>query len=340
VAGAAVAASLGWAWWPDGGNYRPIQAYERGTVLDAIPASLVSPSGSGLQEGRTARADQAVWVSPSQLPTPDEPQLALVLVPASEAASGEAGSGTAIGAPESPAWVFPFAPPGAPGDGDNQALAVNTGDGSTVYDVAFALVWADDGAVTSTNEAYALASCRDCRTVAVGFQVVLVLGQADVVVPQNLSAAVNYSCVQCLTYALAMQLVVTLPSGLSATAMEELTALWEEIAAFGQRIQDVPLDRIQAELAAYEAAILDIIEQDAADAGAPGVTPDVDSTTAPTSTPTASASATGRTTSTPTVPTGVDPTTPSVTSSEPAPSPSQFTQGPSSTETSTASPTG
>ena len=46
------------------------------------------------------------------------------------------------------------------------------------------------------NEAYALASCRDCRTVAVAFQVVLVVGSVDVVVPQNLAAAVNYACVR------------------------------------------------------------------------------------------------------------------------------------------------
>ena len=36
----------------------------------------------------------------------------------------------------------------------------------------------------------------DCRTVAVAFQVVLVVGSVDVVVPQNLSAAVNYACVR------------------------------------------------------------------------------------------------------------------------------------------------
>ena len=62
----------------------------------------------------------------------------------------------------------------------------------SVYDVAFALVWADGTSdVQNTNEAYALASCSACTTVAVGFQVVLVLGQANVVVPENLSAAVN-----------------------------------------------------------------------------------------------------------------------------------------------------
>lgn len=107
--------------------------------------------------------------------------------------------------------MFPFDKPAAPEEGGNQSLAVNTKDGSVVYDVAFALVWAEDGDdVRNTNEAYAFASCKDCAAVAVGFQVVLIVGQADVVVPENLSAAANYNCLRCLTYALASQLVLTL----------------------------------------------------------------------------------------------------------------------------------
>ena len=63
-----------------------------------------------------------------------------------------------------PTWVFPFDRPLPPAEGDNQALAVNTEDGSVLYDVTFALVWADEDTVVNTNEAYAFASCRDCRT--------------------------------------------------------------------------------------------------------------------------------------------------------------------------------
>jgi putative peptide zinc metalloprotease protein len=47
-------------------------------------------------------------------------------------------------------WVFPFDPPAPPGEGDNQALAVNTTDGSTVYDMAIAVVWVPT-AVRSTT---------------------------------------------------------------------------------------------------------------------------------------------------------------------------------------------
>jgi putative peptide zinc metalloprotease protein len=41
-------------------------------------------------------------------------------------------------------WVFPFDPPVPPGEGDNLALAVNTVDGTVVYDVAIAGVWVTD----------------------------------------------------------------------------------------------------------------------------------------------------------------------------------------------------
>ena len=134
----------------------------------------------------------------------------------------------------------PVRPPAAPGEGDNQALAVNTTDGGTLYDVAFALVYADEDTVLNTNEAYALASCTGCQTVAVAFQVVLVLGEANVVVPQNLSAAVNYACVQCVTYALATQLVLTVSGPLGADTTAWLAQLWKELEAFGRSIKDLP----------------------------------------------------------------------------------------------------
>ncbi|WP_244250857.1 hypothetical protein [Arthrobacter crystallopoietes] len=305
AAAAAVLAGLAWAWWPDDGAYRPVQPYERGTLFDAT-ASLTSASSVGLAEGRAGQTVTA-WPSGTDLPTAENPQLAMVLVPRdNQAGSSETGSAetsedqandgdsgaTAVEpatADAPPSWVFPFDRPLAPEDDGNQALAVNTEDGSVVYDVAFALVWAEDGPVDATNEAYAFASCRDCTAVAVGFQVVLILGQADVVVPQNLSAAANYNCVDCLTYALASQLVLTLDGPLSEAGMDELTALWEEIAAYGRSLEDVPLDEIQSRLNDYKARILGIIEKDDATSGGSSSTEaesdadtDVDSDTQPT----------------------------------------------------------
>ena len=164
-------------------------------------------------------------------------------------------------APQS--WVFPFNKPLAPGEGDNQSMAVNTTDNTVQYDVAFALVWIDDDSpAMNKNEAYAFASCTNCAAVAVGFQIVLVTGDNHVAVPQNISAAVNSDCVNCLTYALATQLFVTLDGPLSEAGTQQISALWQEIAAFGTHITEVPLSEIRSRLTAYETQILEIIEKE------------------------------------------------------------------------------
>ena len=286
VAAAAVAAGLAWAWWPTPENYRPVQPYERGTLFDAAASITPAAAVTGLAEGTSGQMT-TLWPEGTELPTRDQPQLAMVLVPHQEhpgtttapssdpdttgTAPAETGDddetadgdeGTASLPSPAPSWVFPFDKPPAPAEDGNQALAVNTEDGSVVYDVAFALVWADGGPVDTRNEAYAFASCTDCAAIAVGFQVVLILGQANVIVPENLSAAVNYNCVECLTYALASQLVVTLDGPLSEAGMAELATLWEEIAEFGRSLQNVPLSEIQERLNVYKTQILDIIQRD------------------------------------------------------------------------------
>jgi putative peptide zinc metalloprotease protein len=189
------------------------------------------------------------------------------------------GGQAQAGGKAQPTWVFPFNRPLPPGEGGNQAMAVNTTDGSTLYDVAFALVWADGNTVANTNEAYALASCTGCQTVAVAFQVVLILGNAHVVVPKNVAAAVNYSCVQCVTQALATQLVVTLSGPLSAQSTADLAALWKEISTFGASIQGVPLSELQERLTDFERQILAVVQKDPA-----WVTPDAGNAPVPAAT--------------------------------------------------------
>jgi putative peptide zinc metalloprotease protein len=261
----ALLAGLAWAWWPDGGTYRPVQPYERGTLADAT-ASVLQPSGTALREGQSGMT-VALWPAGAEMPTRENPQLSMVLVPASgteaSAPSGSLASTPAAAAGPSPSWVFPFDRPDTPEPDGNQALAVNTTDGSVAYSVAFALVWAEDGEPVDTiNEAYAFASCTGCAAVAVGFQVVLVVGQVDVVVPENLAAAANYNCLQCLTYALASQLVLTLDGPLSEDGMARLTALWAEIAEYGRNIQNVPLSEIQSKLSGYKEQIAALIRAD------------------------------------------------------------------------------
>ena len=70
-------------------------------------------------------------------------------------------------------------------------------------------MWATGDEVLNVNEAHAYASCSNCVTVAVAFQVVLIMDNAQVVVPQNLSVAANYDCYRCITAAIASQLVLS-----------------------------------------------------------------------------------------------------------------------------------
>jgi putative peptide zinc metalloprotease protein len=288
---AAVTAGLAWAWWPAGDTYRPVQPYERGTLSDATVALFPAAATGRIAEGQSGRT-VALWPEGARKPTRDEPQLSMVLVPQQAGAAGTAGPAGAAAATTAPSWVFPFDKPAAPQDDGNQSLAVNTTDGSVVYDVAFALVWADHSDTVDTkNEAYAFASCADCAAVAVGFQVVLIVGQTDVIVPENLSASANYNCVRCLTYALASQLVLTLDGPLSSDGTAKLNALWQEIAAYGKDLRNRPLSEIQDRLSAYKDQIMAVIKAD------PSATPAGSSGTAPTpgATPGATSGAAGAT---------------------------------------------
>lgn len=250
--GAAVTAfaalgALAFAWWPHG-DYRPIQPYEHGSISEAVPAVLSTIEGT---QGRTGPAVETVWPAGNgPLPTRSHPALALVLIPVKGAPAGATP------------WVFPFNRPAPPGPGDNQALAVNTTDGSTVYKVAFALVWVQPGQnVLNSNGAYAFADCHACQTTAVAFQVVLVVGNAPIVVPQNLSGALNFDCVYCLTEALAQQLVLTQPSAPTQQEAAAIAAIWQQVEQFGQSLQGLSLAQIQSTLSGFESQIQAVVQQ-------------------------------------------------------------------------------
>jgi putative peptide zinc metalloprotease protein len=354
---AVMVAGVAWAWWPDGHTYRPIQPTERGTILDAI--GVMRPVAAPVQVLRTGQQGTAyaLWGADQPRPTRAHPQLALIMVPRPADDSSEAKAAAA----NAPTWVFPVNKPLAPGPGDNQALAVNTQDGTVVYDTAFALVWVNgDQQALNRNEAYAFASCTHCAAVSVGFQVVLVVGQNHVAAPQNISGSLNYHCVNCLTYALAKQLFITLPRPLSRHAHAQLGRLWKQIARFGRRIEagKVPVRRIEPRLQAYQNQILGIIRADEPDA-IPSAPPT--STMSPAASPSGprSASPSAGTTAGPlgstvttssTTATSPASTSPSPSTSTPTPTPTTTTPSPtptptatstaSTTPTTTASPTG
>ena len=90
---------------------------------------------------------------------------------------------------------------------DNAAVAVNTKDSSSVFRLAFSINRVARDVVDSTNAAVAVASCTECKTVALAIQVVLITGDASVVTPTNVALAFNIECTACETLASAYQYV-------------------------------------------------------------------------------------------------------------------------------------
>jgi putative peptide zinc metalloprotease protein len=91
---------------------------------------------------------------------------------------------------------------------DNAAVAVNTQDDSFVHDFSLDIQRATGKVVDNSNTALAYQSCEECQALAVALQVVLVLSDPNVIVPENLAVAVNEECVSCATAALAYQYVL------------------------------------------------------------------------------------------------------------------------------------
>ena len=248
VAGAAVVAGLAWAWWPSG-QYEPVRASDRGTLPSFV--QLLGSPQTVVRSSSSPAPVLALAAIPRGGPTAEHPALFLVPGPDGDPATAIAvdGSGEA-------GTSFPFRLPSAPGPGDTQALAVNTTDGGVVYDISYALLTVEDGApVTNTNSAFALASCRGCTTVAVSFQVVLVVGQSDTIAPINAAGALNVDCPACMTTAIADQIVVTVSEQPPASLRQKLQAALAKLNALPALGADATPAEIEAQVAAVQQAV-------------------------------------------------------------------------------------
>ena len=181
---------------------------------------------------------------------------------------------------------------------DNVAVAVNTQDGASVFRLAFSIRRVANGVVDQTNTAVALASCADCQTVALAFQVVLVRGDADVATPENLALAFNQQCVECVTYASATQIVLGFDGNVRFTSdgYRRLTALQKTLRELEDRAPELSLVQLNAEVQAAKAELLDILANQTVEQE-PGA-PEQTTTTSTTSTSTTSTAAEDETTTT------------------------------------------
>ena len=212
----ALVAGLAWAWWPHRGHLPARSSPTRAARSARWPQPPGDRAPAGLVAGPTARSTDRL----GQGRRPSHPRAAAARAgarPARRLRDRPATDAPGTAATTAPSWVFPFNKPLRARPGDNQALAVNTTDNTDPVrrGVRAGL---GRGRLAGAQHERGL-RLRAAATTAPpsrsAFQVVLVTGDNHVAVPQNLSAAVNYDCVNCLTYALATQLFVTLDGPLS-----------------------------------------------------------------------------------------------------------------------------
>jgi putative peptide zinc metalloprotease protein len=328
---------IAWAWWPSSDRYQPIRADEPGPVpavapqvSGAVPSLQVVSATEPLRAGTDPSAP-----SPSQSrPTADPLQAPAANPRFGDSPARRVSQPAETGSGDRSAWPFPFDPPDPPGPGDNQALAVNTQDNSLVWDVAMSLLVLTQGApVDETNEAYALASCEACTTVAVAFQVILIVGYVDEITPENTAVAVNYNCDTCTTAAFAYQLVVTALEAPSPELVQQLSIILQRLQELEANRESLTIEQIYLALEAIEDDVLEALAASGADTDALAApengTPSEPAGEAPSDTPT--------------IPTETPPASEQPTSSDPAPSdqpttettPTETTPAPSTTDCST-----
>jgi putative peptide zinc metalloprotease protein len=211
---------------------RPRSSDVAGPAVAARPQSGLAPGRhlaiALIPEGGPTREHPAFFVIKGKQPTVLVSEQAPDTTPTADGAP-------APPTPTAPATSFPFELPEAPGPNDSQALAVNTEDGGIKYDVAYSLVTIEDGETgDSTNGAYAFANRKACTTVAVSFQIVLVVGQSQTIKPINIAQALNVNCPGCVTLAIARQIVLTVDALPSEDLLRRLNEELEKLDAIDE----------------------------------------------------------------------------------------------------------
>lgn len=247
------------------------------------------------------------------------------------------------------AALLAVAPPVAADDTldpeDNVALAVNTEDGASVFRLAFSVRMVANGVVDDDNHAWALASCTDCQTVALAFQVVLVWNDPNVAVPHNQAVAYNDQCDACLTYAAATQIVLGFdgPVRFTDEGRQRLADLQRALAELEDGIGELSLSELTAAVTAAKQELVSILSEELVEAPVPDATgasgADVTTTAVPAepvSGSTATTTADGSSTATTGTGTGTSDATSSTSSTTPSASTTSSTSATTGATTTTA----
>lgn len=164
----------------------------------------------------------------------------------------------AAGLGSAPAWAGP---------GDNDAVAINLKDGTSIFRFAFSIRKTMSEVVDETNVAVAYSSCDDCRTVALAVQVVLVTSDPDVVTPENVAVAVNYACTSCETFASAYQFVLSTggPVKFTGAGNKALADIRRELRELLR--SELPFDELQARIDALMDRLRQVLATELVPAG-------------------------------------------------------------------------
>ncbi|HET9718957.1 MAG TPA: PqqD family protein [Solirubrobacteraceae bacterium] len=208
VAGLLMMSGVAWAWWPSG-QYQPVPRH--GGTIASLARAVAAPGAAARPQPSAPLLTPGTHLAISMIPiggaTAQHPALHVIL-------GGRGGQPVAIlgggaGGPAA-ATAFRFHFSGSSRT-DSSAIALTRKRGAVTYNVAYSLVTVSRGApVTERNTAIAISHCRGCSSVAVSFQVVLVVGQSNVIAPINNAYALNYHCPSCAALAMADQMVITL----------------------------------------------------------------------------------------------------------------------------------
>lgn len=203
--------------------------------------------------------------------------------------------------------------PAAWGQGDTTAVAVNTRDGADVFRLAFAIRRVMSETADTDNAAVAAASCTDCQTIALAFQVVLLFENPDELTTENLALAINVECSLCDTLASAYQLVLTTggPVHFSAEGNRRIQEIRRQLLEL--RNSELDLFEIQQRVDALYEELKQVVTTELRPAGTTTT-----STTSGTSTTTSTSTST---TEQPTTTSTSEPTTTTSTTSTTEPTP-------------------
>ena len=139
--------------------------------------------------------------------------------------------------------------------------------------------------VEENNEAWALASCTNCATRAVAYQVLMTLPGAEVIAPVNAAVAANYECRSCLTEAIAVQLVVSVTGIPSVEAQALIEQAMAKVEALDVQLRTLSAGQIYTILQASQLEIMQILDEDgkipATAPPTPGPTPEAPPAEAP-----------------------------------------------------------